>query len=327
MKILFNTYPMAFHTPGGGEIQLLAYRKYLSELGVDVRLFDQWDPQFLAYDLVHFFSCIGGSVHFCGFVKKLGLPLVISSSLWITEQTKHLYPIEEIRAQLAFSDKVIANSNIECEKLSTIFNLPREKFITVYNGVSELFFKPVSPEIFRKHYKIDAPFVLNVANIEPRKNQLTLVRAMKAFPEMKLVLIGHTRDVEYAKKVFFEGGDNVIYAGPVNHEDELLRSAYAACGVFCLPSTLETPGLAALEAFAVGAPLVVTKEGSAEEYFGKDAIYIDYKMPDQISIGISEALNKKLYKKNENLRSNKIIGWTSISEELRNIYQVLIKSG
>ena len=26
MKVLYATYPMAFHTPGGGEVQLLAYQ-------------------------------------------------------------------------------------------------------------------------------------------------------------------------------------------------------------------------------------------------------------------------------------------------------------
>ena len=77
---------MAFHPPGGGEIQLLAYKKHLPALGVEVTLLDPWNPHFLEHDVVHFFSCIGGSSHFCAFIKKLGLPLVVSSSLWLTEQ-------------------------------------------------------------------------------------------------------------------------------------------------------------------------------------------------------------------------------------------------
>lgn len=323
MKVLFNTYPMAFHTPGGGEIQLLAYQKYLPLYGVDVRLFDPWNPQFLDHDLVHFFSCIGGSVHFCGFVKKLGLPLVISSSLWITEETKHLYPIDEIRAQLSLADMVITNSNIECETLSSILDLPREKFVTVYNGVSEIFFKPVSPDIFRTQFKLYHPFVLNVGNIEPRKNQLTLVRAMKAFPNMKLVLIGHARDPEYTKSVLSEGGDQILYMGSIDHEDEMLRSAYAACEVFCLPSTLETPGLAALEAAAVWAPLVVTREGSTREYFGDYAEYVDY-----IDAGeISKALEKTLKFPRKLQQRTKVelegLKWENVVEGLVEIYSFL----
>ena len=78
MKALFATYPMAFHTPGGGEVQLLAYRDHLQRMGVDVTLFDPWNPRFQDHDVVHFFSCVGGSVHFCNFVRNLGKPLVIS---------------------------------------------------------------------------------------------------------------------------------------------------------------------------------------------------------------------------------------------------------
>jgi glycosyltransferase involved in cell wall biosynthesis len=179
MKVLFATYPMAFHTPGGGEIQLLAYEKHLPQHGVEVTLFDQWKPRFLEHDLVHFFSCVGGSVHLCHFVKQLGLPLVVSSSLWVTEETKHLYPCDEIRHQFLLADRVIANSEIECETLARTLDLPREKFVSVLNGVDNLFFDSVPSHRFRDTFNITGPFVLNVGNIEPRKNQLALIRAMK----------------------------------------------------------------------------------------------------------------------------------------------------
>jgi glycosyltransferase involved in cell wall biosynthesis len=83
----------------------------------------------------------------------------------------------------------------------------------VLNGVEQSFYEPVEPELFRGEFGIQDRFVLNVGNIEPRKNQLALIRAMKSFPERKLVLIGHQRDPEYAKACFAEGVDQVIYAG------------------------------------------------------------------------------------------------------------------
>ena len=39
MKILFATYPLAFHTPGSGEIQLLKYKKALEDRGDDISFF------------------------------------------------------------------------------------------------------------------------------------------------------------------------------------------------------------------------------------------------------------------------------------------------
>ena len=50
--------------------------------------------------------------------------------------------------------------------------------------------------------------------------------------------------------------------------------------VFVLPSTLETPGLAALEAAALGIPIIITSEGCTKEYFGSIETYYDGKKGD-----------------------------------------------
>ena len=315
---------MPFHTPGGGEIQLLAYQKHLPAYGIDVSLFDPWNPRFLDHDVVHFFSCMGGSVHFCRFVKQLGLPLVVSSSLWITHETKHLYPIDEIRSQLDLADKVVANSDIECDTLSEVLDIPRGKFSTVYNGVEDIFFQTVDPELFRKHFGIEGQFILNVGNIEPRKNQLRLVEAMKFLPDIKLVLIGYARDQEYLNSVLSKGGENVLYIGPLDHKSELLRSAYQSCVVFCLPSTLETPGLAALESAAVGGCLVITGEGSAREYFGSKAIYVDPKSSEDILAGLNKALRIPHEVKKSVFPIWKEFQWPSVVEKLADIYRAYI---
>ncbi|MGF6923380.1 glycosyltransferase family 4 protein [Paraburkholderia sp. 40] len=321
MKVLFATYPMAFHTPGGGEIQLLAYYKHLRAQGVDVSLFDPWNPRFVDHDVVHFFSCVGGSVHFCNFVKQLGLPLVVSSSLWVTEATKHLYPIAEIHHQFSLADRVVANSDIECETLARIFNLSREKFVTVLNGVENAFYEHISSTLFRSRFNLHEKFVLNVGNIEPRKNQLQLVRAMKSVPDLKLVLIGHERDPAYARACRDEGGDQVIYLGPLPHDSELLRSAYTACEVFCLPSTLETPGLAALEAYAAGCRTAITEVGSTKEYFGDQVEYLDPANPGSIVVAIRNAAAAD--KKSRANRDPHQLNWQTVVQPLQSIYSSL----
>ncbi|MCA7085490.1 glycosyltransferase [Cupriavidus sp. DB3] len=323
MKVLFATYPMAFHTPGGGEIQLLAYHKHLPSHGVEVSLFNPWDPRFHEHDVVHFFSCVGGSVHFCNFVKQLGLPLVVSSSLWVTEDTLHLYPIGEIRQQFSLADFVVANSEIECDTLARVLDLPREKFVSVFNGVEQAFYEPVSGAIFRKQFGITGPFVLNVGNIEPRKNQLALVRAMKAHPDMRLVLIGHQRDPDYASACLEEGGNQVSYLGPLPHDSQLLRSAYAACEVLCLPSTLETPGLAALEAYAAGCAIAVTQVGSTEEYFREAAVYVDPLDINSIAIGIQSARQRG--RSADAGTERRALSWPVVVGPLKNIYHSLVR--
>lgn len=326
MKVLFATFPMAFHTPGGGEIQILAYEKHLSRIGVDVVRFDPWNPKFMDHDLVHFFSCAGGSAPFCQFVKRLGLPLVVTSTLWITEATKSQYNIGDIAYQLSIADRVIGNSDMEGDTLSSVLGVPRDRFVTVYNAVDELFLQRVSPELFRSHFGLTGPFVLNVANIEPRKNQLALIRAMKSFPNMKLALIGHQRDPKYARQCFTEMGSQGVYLGSLPHDSELLRSAYAACDAFCLPSTLETPGLAALEAFVSGCKVALTSEGSTREYFGSE---VDYLEPHDVA-SIVESIRCTLSRAPvefdaQFLKLCRTKTWPTAVMDLKNIYQSLLK--
>ncbi len=232
---------------------------------------------------------MSGSVYFCSYVKKIGMPLVISPNLWVTLDRINQYPFDEIRNSFVLADRVIGNSDMECDLLASVFSLPREKFATVYNGIDDNFFTSTDPNIFRAHFGIDGPFVLNVANIEPRKNQILLARAMKNFPEMKLVIIGHERDHCYAKLLYEEAGDQLLFLGPIPHESDLLASAYAACELFALPSKLETPGLAALEACAMGANILITSEGSTREYFGEGAVYVNPDDINDITNGIKNA--------------------------------------
>ena len=319
---------MAFHTPGGGEIQLLAYKNYLESQGIEVTFFDPWSPCFLEHDIVHYFSCLSGSFPICNFIKQLGLPLVITSSLWITEDTKHLYPIDEIRMQLDLADKIISNSDMECDALAKVLGLPRENFVTVYNGVKDIFSKKIDDDIFIKEFNIKKPFILNVGNIERRKNQLNLVQAMKSFPDYNLVLIGHVRDQSYFDQVQSIGGKQVIYIGSLPQDSILLLSAYKECSTFCLPSTLETPGLAALEAKSAQCSIAITAEGSTREYFNDSVAYLDplniNSIVESLRVALSDEFKEKNNQKNSHRLSSQKFLWDSVLPQLIKMYRNVI---
>jgi glycosyltransferase involved in cell wall biosynthesis len=274
VRVLFNTYPVAYACPGGGEIQLLKCKQALESLGIEVLLFDPWRPQFDRVDLVHYFSVQGGSMNFCDYAKRIGLPLAISPVLWLTPENRPLLPLGEIRDLLHRCDRVLPNSQAECDQLAAAFDVDPHKFSVVPNGIDAEFAVPADPEMFRNRFGLDGPFLLNVANIERRKNQLLLAE-VAAQMNLDLALVGHVRDAEYLDLVQNAGGQRVHYLGSLDHADPLLKSAYRACEVFVLPSLLETPGLAALEAAAQGAKIVITAEGATREYFGPHAEYVD----------------------------------------------------
>ncbi|MFT8657203.1 MAG: glycosyltransferase [Acetobacter papayae] len=322
MKVAFNTYPWAFCCPGGGEQQIVYYRDFLPGAGVEVIPHDIWAPRLAEVDAVHFFSVMGGSSAFCGYVKAMGKPLVVSSSLWVTPETTGLYPIDEIRHQLSLANVIVPNSHREADALSSVLGLPRERFMPVYNGVDPLFAEPVPGALFRERFGIEGDFILNVGNIEPRKNQLGLVRAAQGL-DLPVILVGHVREQAYFDQVMEEAQGRARYVGALAHEDPALRSAYAACSVFVLPSTLETPGLAALEAAATGARLVVTAEGSTEEYFGDMVHYVDHTAPDDIRAKIQAALAAPVAPALREQVLTRFL-WPQVVKELRAVYAAAI---
>jgi glycosyltransferase involved in cell wall biosynthesis len=322
VRVMFGTYPWAHETPGGGEIQLQKYAECLPGHGVEVARHDPWRANLDQSSVFHFFSCIGGSYHFCNYIRQRGLPLVISSSLWITEATKADYPIGEIRDQLALADVIVTNSDTESDQLAGVLALPRDRFSTVLNGFDARFAN-AEPALFRDKLGIGGPFILNVGNIEPRKNQLLLARTAKRL-ELPLVLIGHSRDAAYADQVMAEGGSTIRYLGPIEHQDPLLGAAYAACAVFALPSTLETPGLAALEAAAAGAPIVITSEGSTRDYFADHAHYVDPHNCDDLIRSVDAALKAG---PNIALKAHAAatLNWTTVTQALLPIYRQAVQ--
>jgi glycosyltransferase involved in cell wall biosynthesis len=188
------------------------------------------------------------------------------------------------------------------------------------NGFDPRFAEPQDPQLFRTAFGIEGRFILNVGNIEPRKNQLGLVRALAGHP-VPLVLLGQKRDESYAAQVLAEGGSQVRYLGVLDHADPRLASALAACSAFVLPSTLETPGLAALEAAAAGAAVVVTSQGSTRDYFGDAVQYVDHRDLHDIRRGIDKALSGPASPALKAHVASRF-GWPRVTERLLEAYSV-----
>lgn len=323
LTILFHTWTAAFDCPGGGEIQLLQYEKHLSAMGVNVLRYDPWNPQFDEVDIVHHFSSQPESL-FCEYVtQNRKLPLVISSIFWPDKTTK--YDLEHIASTYRLSKRVLPNSIAEAGQIAALLSMPEEYFTPIVNGVNDIFFQKISPEIFRDHFHITGPFILCMSNIEPRKNQLNLIEALKA-TGIQLVLAGNERNSEYAAQCRAVADDHTHFIGTLEHGGILQRSAYAAAEALVLPSTLETPGLAALEAAAAGVPrVIITSIGCTREYFGNLATYL---LPDEIP-SIKDAVFRALATPGnssglqQHIRNN--FTWQHAAHQLMNVYQEILQ--
>ncbi len=317
MKIYFNTYAAAFQCPGGGEIQLLKSKEALERRGHTVVLFNQWEHSLEDADVLHHFSVQGGSYNICSYANNNKIPLVVSPILWLGEQIDQ-YPMAEIDYTLSLANVICPNSFSEIERFMHFLRVPQQKYQVTHNGVDSTFFETVPPGIFLNHTNLDQPFILCVGNIESRKNQSILLEAGSRLG-IHVVLIGNVRDVNYYNELNRRFHGSFSFLGYFKHDSEILRSAYSACNVFALPSMLETPGLAALEAAASGAPLVITQEGCTQEYFGSEALYANPKSSDDVAQKIDLAMKKDRNSKNlkEKVRQ---FSWDAVAEELEVAY-------
>jgi glycosyltransferase involved in cell wall biosynthesis len=131
--------------------------------------------------------------------------------------------------------------------------------------------------------------VLCVGRIEPRKNQLALIKAL-GDSRIPLTLVGQAGRFSgrYAERCRHAGGAEVRC---VPHcAAAKLREFYCAARVHVSVSWYETPGLASLEAALCGCNLVVTPGGCTREYFGEDAHYCAPDDPRSIRAAVAAAL-------------------------------------
>ena len=110
----------------------------------------------------------------------------------------------------------------------------------------------------------------------PRKNQISLVRAMKG-RDIPIVFLGqqYSPVPSHYDKCVAEADENMHFLGHVPSSSEkywaILRHARAAV----LPSDCETPGIAMVEAAIAGARPIITIHGGTQEYYGIVAEYLN----------------------------------------------------
>jgi glycosyltransferase involved in cell wall biosynthesis len=184
-------------------------------------------------------------------------------------------------------DLILPNSRIEARLIMRDFGLIDESKFFVVPNAADRNFQNASPDSFVSKYGL-RDFVLLVGRIEPHKNQLSLLRALKG-SDLRLVLIGRPRGTttSYFRKCRTEADENVLFIDWMKHEE--LASAYAAAKVHALPSWLETPGLVSLEAGIAGCNIVTTCEGSPREYFQQYAWYCDPRSIESIRQAVENA--------------------------------------
>lgn len=342
MKICLATYQAVMMLRGGPRTQILQSKAELEKLGIRASLFNSWrEFHRKDFDAVHFFGANVGTYHLAREIHKLGVPIVLSPIFYTRHSTEYVRRIVKAGALLkrfsrgiwtdygmmaemcSWASVLAANTVDEAALFVDGMGVPEEKVRIVPNGVEPRFDKAKST-LFRKTYGAEK-FILSVGHIGPeRKNVLRLIQALEAINHPAFI-VGRIEDtpsgrrcIELAKK-----NPRITILDSIDHDSDLLASAYAACDVFVLPSQFETPGIAALEAALAGAKIVITSYGGTKEYFGEFADYVDPYSVKSIREGIQIALIKNKDKRLRD-RIKKEYLWSNVAEQLRSVYMTVV---
>lgn len=152
------------------------------------------------------------------------------------------------------------------------------KIKVVYNGVDYSNRTDyMQKHLFFAKYKLPENYILEVARIEPVKNQINLVYALKDHKDIPIVFVGKIQDVKYFKKIkkLADRRGNVYFVDAVPHDE--IANFYKYARLHVLLSLRESPGLVSLEALANDCPIVVanSKYAPVETYFPSQPYVVD----------------------------------------------------
>jgi glycosyltransferase involved in cell wall biosynthesis len=188
-----------------------------------------------------------------------------------------------MKANFESADLLLPNSQLEADQIIADLNVSTPMRV-VPNAVDPGLFSVQTPWNERDG-------VLYVARLEPHKNQLRLIEALRD-TSVRLTIVGppHPHHPRYAEKVRVaaDRAANVDLIDHVPHDE--LGPLYNAARVHVVPSGFETTGLVSLEAALCGCNVVTTELGYAREYFEDLAWYCRPDDPASIRAAVLAAL-------------------------------------
>jgi glycosyltransferase involved in cell wall biosynthesis len=185
----------------------------------------------------------------------------------------------------------------------------------------------VSPSLFKNKYGL-TDFVICVGRIEPLKNQVNLMKALKDDKDITVVFVGEIQNTHrnYVKEFLHlvSRYKHFIWLGTFDRS--MLFSAMKNVHVVAMPSWFETCGLPGLEGGIFDANVVVTKRGYARWYYKQNAWYCDPADLSSIKASVFEAMNSSKGSRSFSDRIKKEYTWENYATQMLKAYQLALNA-
>jgi glycosyltransferase involved in cell wall biosynthesis len=236
-------------------------------------------------------------------------------------------------------DAIVTGSAASKTDLVELLGVDPDRVSVIPYGISESF-APLPSEDprlheIRKRYALTGDYLLTVGAIEPRKNLVRLLHAVRVLRsanarlrELQLVHVGPMgwHALEVPRAVSELGlADHVRFLGYVPDDDLSVLYQLARASVY--PSLFEGFGFPVLEAMASGCPVVTGNCSSLPEVAGDAAVLVDPTSVESIAEGVRRAweddeLRRQL--RDRGLKRAAQFTWNATARETMRLYDRLL---
>ena len=273
-------------------------------------------------------------------IEKTHIPTVVTMHDLIFIRHPELYPFIDRKSykikylrSCHVADSIIAVSQQTKMDLIELWGIDEKKISVIYQGCHPIFCQQVTEsqkEKVRKKYSLPETYLLNVGAIEPRKNQLLILKALKvgAISE-PLVIAGRKTEYiaelqQYIKEKKLQSQVHIL----PNVDFNDLPALYQEASIFVYPSMYEGFGIPIVEALQSGLPVIAAKGSCLEESGGPSSRFVspndEVELAEQIKIVLN---NKEL--RNYMIQNGKAFAEKfsdkAIANNLMQLYQTLAK--
>ncbi len=263
------------------------------------------------------------TIHDVSFIDRPEyLPLSRAKQLQIT-----------VRRTVRRAAKIITVSEFSRQRIAAAYGLDPAAIVVTPNASQDhfrLMNRDLAIRKVRAKLGINRPFVLNVGDLHPRKNQIGMIRAfrelLQAHPELPHLLVIAGKHTWFAPRVLEEVKrcglrERVVLTKFV--DDDLLPELYNAADLFVFPSLYEGFGLPAIEAMACGRPVVCSSATALPEVVDGAALLFEpenvgEQMRAMRDILIDPELAQRMEKKS--LQRSKFFDWRETARRTLEVY-------